>query len=473
MTEKRGFLGSIIGFSVSSWIGFILGIISVPVLTSLLKPSQYAIINQFNAASLFFMSLFTIGMDSGFVRFFFEPPSGFRREQVLGNSLYYSTAILIVFSLICIPFYSELSGLLFGIKSWQICLLFFFAVLSQIFIRFFTTNYRLLNSILAFTIISIALQLITKFSLLIALPFHGSDFSLLFAFTLGIFLLAGVTFIVNFSSRSFSWSSVPLIKNREFMKYSLGSWLVPMVIYANTYFSQIIIRHFAGENTLGIYLSANVFAGILGVVQYGFTNYWSAYMFENYNKNQDLIKKVHDYICFFSVAAMCAFIFAKDFLYLFIGSQYHASKSIFALVISAPLFTLIGETTAYGISIEKKAHVSLYSYIVFFFLNMILSFILVPLYGMFGAALSLMISGLVNLIVQTFFGQKYYVTIENKFRTFLTISAILSLSFLNYFFDEKLLPTIILTSGILIFIIVLYFKSLRSGIYLFRRSNQI
>ena len=93
--NRKSFIRSIIGFSVSSWIGFVIGIISVPILTRLLDPVQFAVINQFNAAVLFFLSLVTLGMDSGLVRFFFEPPTGFNKNQLLGKCLWYSFLILL------------------------------------------------------------------------------------------------------------------------------------------------------------------------------------------------------------------------------------------------------------------------------------------------------------------------------------------------------------------------------------------
>lgn len=469
--SRKSFIRSIIGFSISSWIGFIIGIISVPILTRLLNPVQFAVINQFNAAVLFFLSLVTLGMDSGFVRFFFEPPTGFTKNQLLGKCLLFSVMLLMFLAVFCIPFYSRLANILFGIDNWLISLFFFVAILSHIIIRFFTIYYRMINNIIAFTVVAVVLQLVSKFSLLAALPFNGDKILLLAANTLGLLILSIGIFLTNTKNHTFSWSSNPLWKSKEFTKYSLGSWFVPVVIYANIYFSQIVVRHFAGENILGIYLSASIFAGILGVVQSGFTNYWSAYMFENYDKNQSLIKRMHDYVSLFSVLALCGFILMKDVLYLFIGPQFQASKQIFALVLAAPLFNMIGETTAYGISIKNKAHLSLFSYLSFLILNLVLACIFVPIWGMFGAALSLMISALVNLIQQTLFGQKYYRSVESLKRTAFATGVIVLLSLINYRFDGDKFMTISLTISIILLSLIVYFKPLKYALVLIQSSN--
>jgi O-antigen/teichoic acid export membrane protein len=244
-----------------------------------------------------------------------------------------------------------------------------------------------------------------------------------------------------------------------------------MVIYANIYFSQIVIRHYSGEKILGIYLSANIFAGILGVVQYGFTNYWSVFMFENYSTNQSLIKRVHDYVSVFAVLTLCAFVLMKDLLYLFIGPQFQASKPIFALVLTAPLFTMICETTAYGISIEKKAHLSLISYSLYFILNLLLAVVLVPIWGMLGAALSLMISAFINLIIQTIIGQRYYKSVETLKRTAYATGIIVLLAALNYRFDGNRIVTLCITAVIILVSLIVYYKPLEYAFILIKNSN--
>jgi len=194
-------------------------------------------------------------------------------------------------------------------------------------------------------------------------------------------------------------------------------------------------------------------------------------MFANYDKTQSLIKRMHDYICFFSILALSGFILMKDVLYLFIGSQFHASKPIFALVIAAPLFSMIGETTAYGISINKKAYLSLFSYLSYFILNLILSFIFVPIWGMFGAALALMLSALANLIIQTFFGQKYYKSVITLKRTAYTIGIIVILSLINYHYDANKFITFGVTIPIIFLSMLIYIEPLRYAFVQIKNYN--
>ncbi|HRT68570.1 MAG TPA: teichoic acid transporter, partial [Bacteroidota bacterium] len=94
------FIRNLVGFSLSSWIGFFVGIISVPLLTRILEPFQFALLNQFLAASNLAMAIVCLGMDSAFVRFYNEPPAGFTPELLLGKILSIIFLLLIIISLL-------------------------------------------------------------------------------------------------------------------------------------------------------------------------------------------------------------------------------------------------------------------------------------------------------------------------------------------------------------------------------------
>ena len=98
------FIRNLIGFSLSSWIGFFIGIISVPLLTRILEPLQFAMLNQFLAASNLAMAITCLGMDSAFVRFHNEPPAGFTSELLLGKILSIIFLLLFFISLFALPF---------------------------------------------------------------------------------------------------------------------------------------------------------------------------------------------------------------------------------------------------------------------------------------------------------------------------------------------------------------------------------
>lgn len=458
------FIRNLIGFSFASWIGFFIGIISVPLLTRILEPYQFALLNQFLAASNLAMAVICLGMDSAFVRFYNEPPTGFTSELLLGKILSIIFSLLFLISLLALPFSKLWLPKIFGqvvspIVAWG----FIFAVMAQVIIRLFTTRFRMMNSIAAYTVITVSLQLVSKFGVLLSLPFGKDSTILLLSCSITLGLLGGITLLHGIIQGSVRLSRRRLLADRSFISYSIASWPVPVLIFGNIYFSQLIIRNAASPDVLGVFLSANFFASILAVFQSGFSNYWSAYMFSNYSKSQSKIIKVHDYICFFVVVVLCIFIMSRDLIYLFIGPRFYGSKKIFALVLSAPLINIMVETTAYGISIAKKAHYSLISYAILFILNITLTILLVPRFGMYGAGLAIMASSAANLLIQTIFGQRYYKSIENYGKLSFSLVSIIFLANINYFINNSFIISIVCILALIISIIA--FHSIVSDIY--------
>lgn len=471
MNKVKHFLRGLVGFSVSTWIGFLIGIVSVPILTRLLDPTQFAIINLFNAAVNLMLGVVSLGMDSAYVRFFYEPPEGFSRNTLLSKGLLISLAVLGLVAVITTPFYVSISGALFGFTNWAVTFFFVLAIAAQLVIRYFTIQSRMLNNVFKYTIIALSLQLTSKFAVLLALPFEGGKSFLLAINASGIMALAIWLVFSGIKKKDLQWSRARLLSSREYIKYSFASWPVPIVIYANVYISQIILKHYAGSEVLGVFLSANIFASILAVAQGGFANFWSGYMMANYSTDQKIIKKVHDYVCLFVVLAVCGLVALGGIIYLVIGPEYVGSKAIFPMVMMTPLCNMIVETTAYGISIAKKAHHTLFAYFLYFILNSGLALLLVPKMGMLGAGLAVMGAAIVNLLVQTVLGQKYYTSIENPLKTFFATSMLAIVAIFNYVYNgEGLIFTCVIVL-IVLSTMLIYLSSIKA--ILLVAKNQI
>src|SRR3990172_6561124 len=101
--EKADFFLKIIKFSVPSWVGFFINIVSVVIITRYFLPDTYGLINTFNASSTLVMGLVSLGIDSGFIRYFFEPLDGFDRNRLFLISILIPLGILLVLSAALLP----------------------------------------------------------------------------------------------------------------------------------------------------------------------------------------------------------------------------------------------------------------------------------------------------------------------------------------------------------------------------------
>lgn len=306
-----------------------------------------------------------------------------------------------------------------------------------------TIYFRMNSQILRFSIISIALVLLTR---TIFIPVYSYSIN----FEYNIILMS--LFLTLFMSVFFLFNrkdiiEIPHTSNvnyNQVYRFAFFSSPVFLITYLNSYMPQVIISKNLGDSVLGIYSAAILFCLAIQVLCSGFTTFWSPYMFRNYKKKNDVIKKVHDVILLGSVLILSVILIFNDFIYLFIGENFRRNQEILGMLLIFPIVSIMVETTAYGISIKKKNEISLIIYLISTVVNIILCYVLILKYELKGVAVASMISAIVQMILMTYFGQKYYRSISSIARTsFHLIILILSAILFYYFYDNRLIFTIV------------------------------
>lgn len=79
---KESFFKNVIKYSIPNIVSFILGIVSVVVLTRIFSTETYGIINIFNNTSALFLSIAYLGLDSAFIRFYNDLPRNINSKQL-------------------------------------------------------------------------------------------------------------------------------------------------------------------------------------------------------------------------------------------------------------------------------------------------------------------------------------------------------------------------------------------------------
>ena len=462
--EKTDFILKIIKFSIPSWIGFIINIVSVVIVTRYFLPDAYGLINTFNASSTLIMGLVCLGLDSGFIRYFFEPPDRFDRNRLFLISVLIPLLLLLVLSAVLLAIAStRLSIFIFGMDNFFLMILLFGNVISLLFIRFVTIYYRMEGNIFLYAILSIAMQLALKGSLVFAaLVKPDYEFAILSSVIAMISMVAVFLFFAGrtlFPSRK-TYSIAEIQSLKQLFIYSLYTWPVPILLYFNTLATLIIIRVKLGTEAVGIFASVSVFVGVIAVLQAGFSTFWSGYMFENYKTQVLRITRMHDYISFFIIVLMACFVLLRDVMFLLLGAKYQVSKPFFALLLLYPLLLILSETTCYGISIAKKTELLLIVTFSSVLLNLGSIWMLIPYWGLLGACFGSAVAGFVFFAVQSYYGQKYYRSIEHAGRTAFTVFSVVVLAVGNLIFSNSFWGLIALSMTGLLFAGLVYRKEI-------------
>lgn len=437
--SARNFFSSILKFSVSSWISFVMGIVSVMLLTRLFTPEVYGAWNFFNTTSAILVGVACLGLDGSFLRFYYELPPGWTVQELLTKCLCMSLLFLLIIFLVGSFFFvAQISIAIFNqVSFFLMTLLFVNVASSMVLTQFYASYFRVGNDPFNYTVERVLVEACSKL-LVIAAAFISPDLeTIVIINVIGICTLLLIYTAVQrrkLFTTDLDWRKPGL---SEIIKYGLFSWplciFLPLADWLNSFF----ITKELGNYSLGIYASAGFFVSAFAVVQGGFRTYWAAFMYKHYKDEQAKIKKIHNYVAVFVIFILGAFILLQHIMYMFIGEQFHSSRLFFSLVLLSPLLGLYEQTTSYGMAISKRNEQSTAIYVLFAILNVVLLYILLPYFSVLGAAIASAGAAVVRFVLLTWRGQLYYDSIETKCKTLSGLTLIVLLAVSNCIFATQ------------------------------------
>jgi len=434
----RSFVSSILKFSVSSWINFGIGILAVVIMTRCFSPEVYGALNLFNTASMLLVELSCLGVDGGFIRFYYEPPEGWDARQLFAHCLLVAVAALAVISCVgAVFFWQDVSMRLFAQLDFTLTALLVVNALSLLVLNnFFSQYYRIGNDPYHYTIQQVLVNFFSKLFVVSAALISPTLPVVLFMNTIGLFLLMVVYIGIQHRSvfpEHFSWDWKGF---GEVFRFGVFSWPTGLVWKLNMFLIPFFITTQLGAHALGVYASAGFIVAAFNVVQGGFRTYWSAFMYGHYRDSQEMIPQVHNFVGLGIVLLLASFLLFQHAIYLLIGADFQGSRLFFALVLIDPLLSLYEQTTEYGTSLAKKNEQLTMIYVGTIALNFVGTWVCLGMFGILGAAVSSAAMATVRFALATWRGQRYYRSIEAAPKTFSAVALILVLAASNVFFVD-------------------------------------
>ncbi|MDR0185530.1 hypothetical protein ETF27_06295 [Prevotella brunnea] len=453
MSNNPNLIKGIFQYSISTWLSFVLGLLSVVITTRLLRPDVYGLIAIFYSASSVMLYVLTIGMDGAYIRFYNEPPGTDTGSQLLYKNIIFSTLICFIVGIVTILFFGEsFSDFIFGVGSKLITGLLFLYSFTNIILRYLNISFRMSFRVFQYNFQNILMNCFSRLLVIIAAFFTDGFVWIVSILTIGLF---SILIIYLFTQRKEYVpidengklnSSLSLVGYSEYMKFALYSAPTYIVVYLNTYVNQQVIRTMLSSYALGIFSSTVMFGSILSAVKGGFSTFWAAYVYQNYKDDRRRIEKMHDFVVIFTIFATSILVCCRDIIYLFIGKDYHSSKLFFSLLLALPVLSFLLETTDKGIALAKKNHISFLTHSASVVLNILLCLLLIPEMGLIGAAIANSFAAVLLYVLNTYYGQKLYRTIFNVKKSIIGTFLLLGI---------LLMPTLFFNIKAIIFLVIL------------------
>lgn len=281
--------------------------------------------------------------------------------------------------------------------------------------------------------------------------------SYLFAY-LALFIMGVKYFIVHFKPKR---NVISYSKIMELLK--LGIPLVPttLVLMLVTWADRYILNIYCGLTIVGVYTAGYRFAGLISsFIIAPFGQAMAPYVFKQYAESIDEYRKTMGRIFkYYWISIICIlimyFVFVKELFNTFIGEQYVKGYNVIAILLFGVIFW--GATSLLGATIimkEKTKRMFLYTTISVL-MNIGLNYLLIPKYGMYGAAVASLFS-YIALYVMVYSYTQRLVFIEYDFK-FIIKSWFVSVLFYGAVLYVSYLKIGVMTGVLLKFVIFLLF----------------
>jgi O-antigen/teichoic acid export membrane protein len=186
---------------------------------------------------------------------------------------------------------------------------------------------------------------------------------------------------------------------------SFGVPLIPHVLGAFLLLSadKFVINKELGLEMTGIYMVAFSLGSALNIIFSGINSAFTPWLFgqlkeDDEVKKRDIVKKTYLYFIFLIFLSLFTFIVAPPILKLIVGEKFHQAAEVLPLIIVGQVFLgMYFMVTNYIFYVKKTKYLS-YVTISSGAINIGLLLLFIPIYGIYGAALSFLIANLIQFL---------------------------------------------------------------------------
>jgi O-antigen/teichoic acid export membrane protein len=432
------FVTSIFKFSVVTFVSMGFYLVYFVVTNFFVSKDVLGQVTLFTDFTNTFMTIGILGLDQALMRFYHEPPAGTNKNSLFRHCIYFSLSVIVVAALVCSTLFS---GVLYNaigfedIGRWVIPLLFLTAAFYMIS-RYFNVLYRLEMNARTYTIQGVLLQFFYKLFFFVGVVFQNPTQAMVICSALGFGVFAVAQVII----RRKALRPKPIKPNggvyRAVLPFGLAVAPTAVFVTLTAGVPKSIISNLMGSTAIGIYAFAYQMSSVVTMVQGGFAAYWAPYMYKNYKTQQPRILRVHEYINFIILAFFSVLVIFEDILFWVFGN-YYVSMQIFPLLMMSAVFNILTETTVHGNAIARRPVFDTIGIILGALTNFGACFLLIPHFGLVGAAAAIVVGNGVSFLFRTLTAQRLYKSIPYVGKTVVAILTALVLAMAGTVFWQR------------------------------------
>jgi len=412
-----------------------IGIFLLPIYTRITSPDELGALELFIAFGNIIAITVALEISQGISRFIPESDGKIRRSYAFTGLIFtIVTYSLSIFA--CFLFARNLSILLIGSEKY-----FTEFKLALIYI-FFNGFYYYFQNLLRFEGKS------TLFSIS-SITYAALNLSLVFI--LGVILEQGfkaIFYSLILSSLFASILSYIFLRNsfehifradllKELLTFSIPLVPASVLVFVSLYIDRFMISSILGLEYVGVYSVGIKLSSAAGLLMIGFQMAITPLIYKHHldPETPNSLSLIFKYFVILSLLFFASYsILAREVVMLLATPEFFEASTVLPSLVLAFLFSHMYVFLP-GITIQKKTYIILVINLFVAFVNIALNMLLIPEFGIIGAAIASTFGYFLGFLLYIFFSQKYYYVQHNwkKYGINLLLSILILYSYFHFF----------------------------------------
>ena len=435
----------------------------LPVYTNYLTVEEYGIVELFYAVSAVVFGFLSMGIAHATLRFYFEYDDLKDKHQVVSTNYLISFAVSVIGVLIVALWHKELSELIFSSQDYSTGVLLIlgtivFELSSQICLAYV----RAIEKSVFFVYIAIA-KLLIQVSINIYLVIYAEQWvvGLLTGNFIAVFIGWVILSVFTLKHCGFSISFQKLI---PILHYSFPFLLGTFSEIITTNVDKFSLNYLESIGAVGIYMLAIKFSMIIEqLIGEPFSRSYGSFRFSIMKQNNAALIQAKIVRYLFYVALFCALgisLYITELLKIMSDESYWPAAYIVPVVVLASVIKVMNYPLQTGILYAKKTKYFFYSGLVAAVVSVSANLILIPHYGVYGAAIALILTDFTITIFMHLVSQKYFYVVYDYIKFLAVFILAITIFGVTLVLPEMgIVVSIVVKTGLLaLFVLVLFFR---------------
>ena len=422
-TSRRNFLfKNILIFVIGNLASKLIGFFLIPLYTSVLNTAQYGVIDLVTTIGTIVIPIFTLNISESVMRFNLDEGIDKNRITQIGANVFLIGALIGLLLIPCCNLYHEIS---------EYSMYIYFYVISIASSQIFLCDLRGKELLVQYSIGNIIQTLmIALLNIIFLVILKWEIEGYLLAYIISNFLTALYAVLIGKGYKAFGLFTMDISKFKDMVKYSVV--LIPnsFMWWIMNSSDHIMITSMIGIAENGIYAVSYKLPTLISTTTTIFNQAWSysAIRESGSDDETEFYNIVFNKLIAISMTIGILMVSViKSFLKVYVTNEYYSAWQYTPFLIIGCVYLTLASFIATSYTVNKDSFGYLFSGMFGAALNIILNVILIPMIGIYGAAIATCISYIAVFIYRLFHTKKYIVyDIVNK--EFLVGSVILIIS---------------------------------------------